>query len=41
MDLKITPEFKRRLRQPLSQLRGASRRVFMTSVVKAMGRDRP
>jgi hypothetical protein len=38
MDLRITPEFKRVLQQTLSQLSGASRRVFMASVVKAMGR---
>src|ERR1017187_8491103 len=38
MELKITPELKRVWEQTLAQLNGASRRVFMASVVKALGR---
>jgi hypothetical protein len=38
MELRITPELKRVWEQTLGQLTGASRRVFMASVVKGLGR---
>src|ERR1017187_3145538 len=38
MELRITPELKRVWARTLAQLSGASRRVFMASVVKALGR---
>jgi hypothetical protein len=38
MELKITPELKHVWEQTLAQLSGASRRVFMASVVKGLGR---
>jgi Rhodopirellula transposase DDE domain len=38
MELTITPEVKRVWADTLGQLRGASRRVFMASVVKGLGR---
>src|ERR1700691_5221429 len=38
MELEITPELKSVWEQTLAQLSGASRRVFMASVVKALGR---
>src|ERR1700687_4032450 len=38
MELRITPELKRVWEQTLPQLSGPSRRVFMASVVKGLGR---
>jgi hypothetical protein len=38
MELRITPELKRVWKQTLGQLTGASRRVFMASVVRGLGR---
>ena len=38
MELNITPELKRVWAETLAQLRGASRRVFMASVIKGLGR---
>src|ERR1700737_5133000 len=38
MELRITPELKRVWEQTLTQLSGPSRRVFMASVVKGLGR---
>ena len=38
MELKLTPELKGIWAQALAQLSGASRRVFMASVIKGLGR---
>lgn len=38
MELEITPELKQTWKQTLAQLNGAARRLFMASVVKALGR---